>query len=58
MRKQAERGKFQFIFLPDGPFTDKTLTRESEAPNFNLDLMMTLAAVARETKRIGLVATG
>jgi len=53
----AERGKFQFIFLPDGPgavITDIA----SESPAFNLDVMMTLAAVARETSRIGLVATG
>jgi len=54
----AERGKFQFIFLPDGPFTDQSSLLETEAPNFNLDVMMTLAAVARETKYIGLVATG
>ncbi|WP_317619161.1 NtaA/DmoA family FMN-dependent monooxygenase [Chryseobacterium foetidum] len=54
----AERGKFQFIFLPDGPFTDDSSLLETEAPNFNLDVMMTLAAVARETKHIGLVATG
>ncbi|KQM31816.1 nitrilotriacetate monooxygenase [Chryseobacterium sp. Leaf201] len=53
----AERGKFQFIFLPDGPgavITDIA----TEAPAFNLDVMMTLAAVARETQYIGLVATG
>jgi FMN-dependent oxidoreductase (nitrilotriacetate monooxygenase family) len=53
----AERGKFQFIFLPDGPgalITDIA----TESPAFNLDVMMTLAAIARETSRIGLVATG
>jgi FMN-dependent oxidoreductase (nitrilotriacetate monooxygenase family) len=53
----AERGKFQFIFLPDGPgavITDIA----TESPAFNLDVMMTLAAVARETQYIGLVATG
>ncbi|MFW0716386.1 NtaA/DmoA family FMN-dependent monooxygenase [Pedobacter sp. N23S346] len=53
----AERGKFQFIFLPDGPgavLADIGM----EAPAFNLDVMLTLAAVARETSRIGLVATG
>jgi len=53
----AERGKFQFIFLPDGPgavITDIA----TESPVFNLDVMMTLAAVARETQHIGLVATG
>jgi FMN-dependent oxidoreductase (nitrilotriacetate monooxygenase family) len=53
----AERGKFQFIFLPDGPGAILT-DLETESPSFNLDVMLTLAAVARETKRIGLVATG
>ncbi|GHA81251.1 NtaA/DmoA family FMN-dependent monooxygenase [Pontibacter akesuensis] len=53
----AERGKFQFIFLPDGPGAMLT-DIETESPSFNLDVMLTLAAVARETKRIGLVATG
>lgn len=53
----AERGKFQFIFLPDGPGAVLT-DIANESPAFNLDVMMTLAAVARETSRIGLVATG
>ncbi|MFA9189626.1 NtaA/DmoA family FMN-dependent monooxygenase [Flavobacterium sp. FBOR7N2.3] len=53
----AERGKFQFLFLPDGPGAVMT-DIETEAPAFNLDVMMTLAAVARETEYIGLVATG
>jgi FMN-dependent oxidoreductase (nitrilotriacetate monooxygenase family) len=53
----AERGKFQFIFLPDGPGAVMS-DIDSESPAFNLDVMMTLAAVARETSRIGLVATG
>lgn len=53
----AERGKFQFIFLPDGPGAVMT-DIETESPAFNLDVMMTLAAVARETEFIGLVATG
>ncbi|MEG8099779.1 NtaA/DmoA family FMN-dependent monooxygenase [Xanthomonas hortorum] len=52
----AERGKFQFIFLPDGPSAVADI--DNEAPHFNLDVMMTLAAVARGTERIGLVATG
>lgn len=52
----AERGKFHFIFLPDGPSAVADI--EHEAPHFNLDVMMTLAAVARATERIGLVATG
>lgn len=53
----AERGKFQFLFLPDGPGAVMT-DIETEAPAFNLDVMMTLATVARETEYIGLVATG
>jgi alkanesulfonate monooxygenase SsuD/methylene tetrahydromethanopterin reductase-like flavin-dependent oxidoreductase (luciferase family) len=52
----AERGKLQFLFLPDFPGQGGNL--ENEAPAFNLDVMMTLAAVARGTERIGLVATG
>jgi FMN-dependent oxidoreductase (nitrilotriacetate monooxygenase family) len=53
----AERGKFQFIFLPDGPGS-VLADIAAEAPAFNLDVMMTLAAVARETRHIGLIATG
>lgn len=52
----AERGKFQFLFLPDGP--SQMIDIDDESPNFNLDVMLTLAAVARETNRIGLIATG
>lgn len=52
----AERGKLQFLFLPDGPSVVADI--ENEPPHFNLDVMLTLAAVARETNRIGLVATG
>lgn len=52
----AERGKMQFLFLPEGPMHETDV--EHEAPHFNLDVMLTLAAVARETRRIGLVATG
>ncbi|WHU04303.1 NtaA/DmoA family FMN-dependent monooxygenase [Sphingomonas sp. NIBR02145] len=52
----AERGKLQFLFLPDGPTHVGDIA--NEPPNFNLDVMVTLAAVARETRRIGLVATG
>ncbi|WP_206611522.1 LLM class flavin-dependent oxidoreductase [Falsirhodobacter deserti] len=53
----AERGKFQFLFLPDGP-SAVSVDLDHEPSGFNLDVMMTLAAVARETERIGLVATG
>lgn len=52
----AERGKLQFLFLPDGPSHVGDI--ENEPPHFNLDVMLTLAAVARGTRRIGLVATG
>lgn len=52
----AERGKLQFLFLPDGPSHVGDI--EHEPPHFNLDVMMTLAAIARGTERIGLVATG
>jgi FMN-dependent oxidoreductase (nitrilotriacetate monooxygenase family) len=52
----AERGKLQFLFLPD--FPGRAGDIEIEPPGFNLDVMMTLAAVARGTERIGLVATG
>ncbi|WP_188852347.1 NtaA/DmoA family FMN-dependent monooxygenase [Aureimonas glaciei] len=52
----AERGKLQFLFLPDGP--SYVADVDNEPPHYNLDVMLTLAAVARETSRIGLVATG
>lgn len=53
----AERGKFQFIFLPDGPGAIMA-DIETQSPPFNLDVMLTLAAIARETEYIGLIATG
>ncbi|MCW3170732.1 NtaA/DmoA family FMN-dependent monooxygenase [Chryseobacterium sp. 09-1422] len=52
----AERGKLHFLFLPDGFGT--LVDIESVPPMTSLDVMMTLAAVARETKHIGLLATG
>lgn len=52
----AERGKLQFLFLPDGPSVVADVA--NEPPHFNLDVMLTAAVVARETSRIGLVATG
>ncbi|MBF4567209.1 NtaA/DmoA family FMN-dependent monooxygenase [Plantibacter sp. VKM Ac-2880] len=52
----AERGKIQFLFLPDTPALSSDLTRE--APQMTLDPLLTLAAVARATERIGLVSTG
>jgi FMN-dependent oxidoreductase (nitrilotriacetate monooxygenase family) len=52
----AERGKFQFLFVPDFPALKGDI--DTEAPQITIDPMMTLAAVARETSKIGLVATG
>ncbi len=52
----AERGKFQFLFVPDFPVLTGDV--ETEAPMITIDPMLTLAAVARETDRIGMVATG
>ncbi len=52
----AERGKFAFLFLPDFPGLMADV--DHEAPQITLDPMMTLAAIARATERIGLVATG
>ncbi|WP_275785367.1 NtaA/DmoA family FMN-dependent monooxygenase [Pararhizobium gei] len=54
--QSAERGKFQFLFMPDFPALTGNV--ETEAPMINIDPMITLAAVARGTERIGLVATG
>ncbi len=54
--QQAERGKLQFLFLPDFPLLNNDVTHD--APQFTLDPMLTLAAIARGTERIGLVATG
>ncbi|GAB3548744.1 NtaA/DmoA family FMN-dependent monooxygenase [Arthrobacter tumbae] len=52
----AERGKFAFLFLPDFPGLEADV--DHEAPSMTLEPMMTLAAIARATERIGLVATG
>ncbi|WP_432507155.1 NtaA/DmoA family FMN-dependent monooxygenase [Kineococcus arenarius] len=52
----AERGKFAFLFLPDSLAMTRDL--DHEVPQATLEPMLTLAAIARETKRIGFVATG
>lgn len=52
----AERGKFQFLFVPDFPALKGDVG--DEPPQITVDPMLTLAAVARGTSRIGLVATG
>jgi FMN-dependent oxidoreductase (nitrilotriacetate monooxygenase family) len=54
--KMAERGKFQFLFMPDFPALKPDTG--TDARQLNIEPMMTLAAVARGTDRIGMVATG
>ena len=51
----AERGKIQLIFMVDTPVLDVDL--EHEPPHFAIDPLLVLTAIARETERIGLVAT-
>ncbi|MDN7245597.1 NtaA/DmoA family FMN-dependent monooxygenase [Planococcus sp. N017] len=55
MAKMAEKGKFQMVFIADTPVLGGDLRRQS--PTFPMDPMLALMAVARETERIGLVAT-
>ena len=52
----AERGKLAFLFLPDFPGIQTDVAHDS--PQITLEPMLTLAAIARATERIGLVATG
>lgn len=52
----AERGKFAFLFTPDFPAVRGDL--EHSTVSNVMDPMITLAAIARETQRIGFVATG
>jgi FMN-dependent oxidoreductase (nitrilotriacetate monooxygenase family) len=52
----AERGKLQFLFLPDSLALDVDL--DKQPPMVSMDPMLVLAAVVRETERIGFVATG
>ncbi|MEV0685258.1 NtaA/DmoA family FMN-dependent monooxygenase [Nocardia sp. NPDC050378] len=51
----AERGKFDALFLADTPAVTSDLA--THAPQHALEPLVTLTAVARETERIGLVAT-
>lgn len=52
----AERGKFAFLFLPD--FAALSANIEFDPPLTSLEPLLTLAAIAQGTERIGLVATG
>ncbi len=54
--QMAERGKFQFLFMPD--FQSMHANMETESSHLTMEPMLTLAAVARGTERIGMVATG
>ena len=54
--RAAERGKFAFLFTPDFPGLRGDVER-SQLNNV-LEPLLTLTAIARETERIGLVATG
>lgn len=51
----AERGGMDFMFLPDRLFMPGNPTMSP--PMFNIDPIITLAAVAQATKRIGLIGT-
>ncbi|WP_432563081.1 LLM class oxidoreductase [Kineococcus sp. SYSU DK003] len=51
--RAAERGKF--AFLPDTPAM--TPTTDREAPQATLEPIVTIAAIAGQTQRIGFVAT-
>lgn len=54
--QMAERGKFQFLFMPD--FQSMHANMATESSHLTMEPMLTLAAVARGTERIGMVATG
>ena len=53
--KEAERGKIDAYFLADIPAVTTDLA--TDPPQLTLEPMITLTAMARETERIGLVAT-
>lgn len=54
--QMAERAKFQFLFMPD--FQSMNANIATESSHLTMEPMLTLAAVARGTERIGMVATG
>ncbi len=54
--RTAERGGFAFMFLPD--FAAVRGGEEHAGLSMTMDPMLALAAVARETSKVGLVATG
>ncbi|MDO4888536.1 MAG: NtaA/DmoA family FMN-dependent monooxygenase [Actinomycetaceae bacterium] len=54
--RAAERGTFDFLFLPDNLAITPTIGEG--VPQATIDPVVTIAALARETSRIGFVATG
>ena len=55
LAKIAERGKIQMLFMADTPALSVDLS--NQPPQTPMDPMLTLTVIARETERIGLVAT-
>lgn len=53
--QRAENGGLQFVFFPDRLFMRGDMT--DTPPIFNLDPLMTIAALTPVTKRIGLIST-
>lgn len=53
--RAAERGKIQFLFFPNGPF--HVIDIERGAPQMSPDVAIHMALLARETERIGFVAS-
>nr|WP_255727402.1 NtaA/DmoA family FMN-dependent monooxygenase [Nesterenkonia sp. DZ6] len=51
----AERGKFQFVFLPD--FASQSQKADDVAPMLTMDPFITMAVMARATKKIGFATT-
>lgn len=54
--QMAERGKLQFLFMPDFPTLNDNI--DTASSHVTMEPMMTYAAIARGTERIGMVATG
>ncbi|OAB46458.1 NtaA/DmoA family FMN-dependent monooxygenase [Paenibacillus antarcticus] len=55
LAQTAERGKIQMLFMADTPALGVDLT--NRPPQSPMDPMLALTVIARETERIGLVAT-
>lgn len=53
--QKAERGKFQFIFFPD--YQNLSAHSDKESPQLTLDPLITMAAIAQGTHKIGMAST-